>query len=143
MARTHLLDTSVYSQLLRRVVPATVITRWQSLGEGAMAISAIAEAELLYGLKKGGAARQLRDYEFMLKGRYDLLEIDALVAATYAELRVACETAGDTVGDMDLLIAATAKANNLAVATLNYRDFSRIPGVTVEDWSQPPAAPAQ
>jgi tRNA(fMet)-specific endonuclease VapC len=140
MSRTHLLDTSVYSQLLRPAVPASVTTRWQSLGEGALAIAAICEAELLYGLKKRGADRQLRDYEFMVKGRYDMLGVDAQVAATYAELRVACETAGFSVGDMDLLIAATAKANNLTVATLNYRDFARIPGLAVEDWSQPPAS---
>ena len=105
-----------------------------------MAIANICEAELLYGLKKRGATRQLRDYEFMIKGRYDMLDVDAQVAAAYADLRVACENAGSPIGDMDLLIAATAKANNLTVATLNYSDFSRIPGLAVEDWSRPPAA---
>lgn len=143
MSRTHLLDTSVYSQLLRPAMPKTVTARWQALGDSAMAIAAICEAELLYGLKKKGATRLLRDYEFMLKGRYDMLDVDAQVAAAYADLRVACESVGFTVGDMDLLIAATAKANNLTVATLNYRDFSHIPGVAVEDWSQPLAHPTQ
>ncbi len=41
------------------------------------------------------------------------------------------------MADMDLLIAATAKANNLIVATLNTNDFHAIQGITVEDWSQP------
>jgi len=142
MARTHLLDTSVYSQLIRPAIPATVTARWQAVGDDAMVTSAICEAEVLYGIRKKGATRLLRDYEFVLKGRYDLLDIDAHVASTYADLRVACEAAGFTVGDMDLLIAATAKTHNLTVATLNYSDFSHIPGVAVEDWSLPPAPPS-
>jgi predicted nucleic acid-binding protein len=48
-----------------------------------------------------------------------------------------CETRGVPVADMDLLIAATAKAHNLVVATLNTNDFHAIQGITVEDWSQP------
>lgn len=140
MARTHLLDTSVYSQLLRPNVPASVTARWQAVGESALTISAICEAELLFGLKKRGASRQLRDYQFMVQGRYPILDVNAQVADTYAELRVACEISGQPVADMDLLIAATAKAHNLTVATLNFSDFSRIPGVAVEDWSQPLSA---
>lgn len=36
---------------------------------------------------------------------------------------------------IDRMIAATALANDLALATLNPRDFRNIPGLTVEDWS--------
>lgn len=143
MARTHLLDTSVYSQLIRPAMPATVAGRWQAVGDEAMVIASICEAEVLYGIKKAGSVRLLRDYDFAMKGRYHVLDIDSEVAATYADLRVECERAGFTVQDMDLLIAATAKTHGLTVATLNYSDFSRIPGLTVEDWSQPPAHLAQ
>jgi tRNA(fMet)-specific endonuclease VapC len=139
MPLTHLLDTSVYSQLIRPAVPATVTARWNLVGDDAMVISSICEAEVLFGIKKKGAIRLLRDYEFILKGRYHMLAIDADVAATYADLRVVCESAGSCIQDMDLLIAATAKTHNLIVATLNYSDFSRIPGLAVEDWSQPPS----
>ncbi len=143
MAHTHLLDTSVYSQILRQSVPASVSARWQAVGEGALTTAAICEAEVLYGIKKAGSARLLRDYGFMLKDRYHVLDVDSQVAATYADLRVQCEIAGTPVADMDLLIAATAKTHNLTVATLNYSDFAPIPGLKVEDWSQPPAPPSQ
>lgn len=36
---------------------------------------------------------------------------------------------------VDRMIAATALANDLALATLNPRDFRDIPGLTIEDWS--------
>jgi predicted nucleic acid-binding protein len=40
---------------------------------------------------------------------------------------------------MDLLIAATARAHKLTLATLNLRHFGMIDGITVEDWSSPHA----
>ena len=60
-----------------------------------------------------------------------------LDTSVYSELRADCESRGKQVADMDLLIAATAKANNLIVATLNTKDFEVIQGLTVEDWSKP------
>ena len=40
-----------------------------------------------------------------------------------------------SVSDLDLLIAATGRAHELIVATLNTKDFSRIEGLAREDWS--------
>jgi tRNA(fMet)-specific endonuclease VapC len=141
MPRTHLLDTSVYSQPVRRTMHPTVAERWQALGNDSVAISAICEAEVLYGLKKRGSVQMRETYDSILHGRFPVLPVDADVAATYADLRVICESKGSTVQDMDLLIAATAKTHGLTVATLNASDFARIPGLAVEDWSQPPTPP--
>jgi tRNA(fMet)-specific endonuclease VapC len=143
MPRTHLLDTSVYSQPVKRFMNPAVTARWQALPPDSVAVSSICEAEVLYGLHKNGSARMRQTFDTMLRGRYPVLPVDTDVAATYAELRTECESRGITVGDMDLLIAATAKTHGLTVATLNASDFSPIPGLSVEDWSQPlPPSPA-
>ena len=81
MPRTHLLDTSVYSQLIRPAMPATVAGRWQTVGDAAMVIASICDAEVLYGIKKAGSIRLLRDYGFVMKGCYHVLDVDSEVAA--------------------------------------------------------------
>lgn len=135
MARTHLLDTCVYSQPIRRAMHAGVEARMKAMAPDTCAISAICEAEVLFGLRKNGSERMRGIYDSILRNRFHILPIDADVAKTYADLRAGCESRGVTVADMDLLIAATAKTHGLTVATLNASDFTCIDGVSVEDWS--------
>ncbi|HTV41355.1 MAG TPA: type II toxin-antitoxin system VapC family toxin [Candidatus Sulfotelmatobacter sp.] len=141
MPVTHLLDTSVYSQPIKKTPHQAVITRWQAVGDTSVVTSVICEAEVLFGIHKekhrSGTTKIEERYATLLKGKFDLLPVDRSVAEAYAEMRAHCEKNGTQVADMDLLIAATAKANNLVVATLNTNDFHVIHGITVEDWSQP------
>ena len=141
MPLTHLLDTSVYSQPIKRDPIQAAIDRWESVGDTAVVTSVICEAEVLFGINKlrrqNGSTRVHERYAALLKGKCDLLPVDNSIAEIYAELRAECEAKGNCVADMDLLIAATAKAHNLIVATLNTQDFNLIDGITVEDWSAP------
>lgn len=141
-AFTHLLDTSVYSQPARRKMHPGVAARWDSVHADSAAISAICEAEVLYGLRKFGSPQMRAAYAEILHGRFSVLPVNEDVAATYADLRCECEQQGITVEALDLLIAATAKTHGLTVATLNVKHFARIPGLTVEDWSQPLSPPS-
>lgn len=136
MSPTHLLDTSVYSQPLKRVWVQSAIHRWRSLGDHAVCVSAICEAELLQGLEHHQSKRLWEIYERHLKGRIEMIPFDRVAAETYARLYARERKAGRERPDFDLLIAATAKAHNLILATLNLRHFQDIEGLAVEDWSQ-------
>lgn len=137
MPATHLLDTSVFSQPLKRKPVKPALDRWEALGDARLAISVISEAEVLYGLAWSGASSLQKKYDAELKARLPTLLVDSSVAASYAFIRATLRRQGQTVENMDLLIAATAHAHGLVVATLNLRHFEIIDGLTVEDWSQP------
>jgi predicted nucleic acid-binding protein len=137
MAVTHLLDTSVYSQPLKRKPVLAALKRWEDLGDARVAASIVSEAEVLFGLAWSGASWLQEKYDAELKSRLPLLIVDRDVATHYATIRAALRRQGMTVENMDLLIAATAKAHGLILATLNVKDFENIDGLTIEDWSEP------
>jgi predicted nucleic acid-binding protein len=96
MAPTHLLDTSVYCQVLKPSPLDTVVARWRRAGEERLAVSAICEAELLYGLVLKSSPRLNDRYDRFLRGRLALLPVDAAVVQAFcrrsAESR--CEVSG-------------------------------------------------
>ncbi|RLB48131.1 MAG: type II toxin-antitoxin system VapC family toxin [Deltaproteobacteria bacterium] len=136
VAPTHLLDTSVYSQVLKPRPLPSVVRRWQQLGDDRLAISSICEAELLYGLALRGSERLYASYERALKDRLRMFAVDRAVAVAFAASKAAQREKGRMVADLDLLIAATAKAHGLVVATTNAKHFNLLEGLAVEDWSQ-------
>lgn len=145
MPVTHLLDTSVYSQPIKKQPVQTAMDRWQVVGDTAVVSSVICEAEVLFGIlnekRRNSSTKIGESFAALLKGKCDLLPVDYAVAEAYAELRDDLQSRGKTVAHADLLIAATAKANNLIVATLNMKHFGIIQGITVEDWSKPLTPP--
>jgi len=135
VALTHLLDTSVFCQPIKPRPLASVIQRWEALGDHALAVSVLCQAEVLYGIALKGSSRLQAAYEAVLAGRLTVFPVDEAEGRTYAAMRAALQQTGQRVPDLDLLIAATARTHGLIVATLNMRHFSRIPDLSVEDWS--------
>ncbi len=56
------------------------------------------------------------------------------ISYTYAEIRALLEKSGNSIGANDLLIAATALNKNATLVTHNINEFSRVPGLNIEDW---------
>jgi tRNA(fMet)-specific endonuclease VapC len=130
-----LLDTSVYSQPIKRHPLPSVIARWKAGNESDYAVSAICEMELLYGVRLSGSASLERAWQAILRGRFPVLAFDADCAARYASLQAGFVAAGKTKPVFDLMIAATALVHSLELATCNPRDFEGITGLRVADWS--------
>ena len=136
MALSHLLDTSVYCQPIKPKPLAAVRERWTALGDDALAISAICEAEVLYRLALKKSARLEALYNGLLKERLRVLPVDSGAAKHFTSLKAWAKVNGRSPSDFDLLIAATARTHGLKLATLNSRHFQGFPGLTVEDWSR-------
>lgn len=60
--------------------------------------------------------------------------LESPVEAHYAEIRDTLERAGTPIGPNDLLIAAHARSLGLTLVTDNMHEFSRVPGLLVENW---------
>jgi tRNA(fMet)-specific endonuclease VapC len=131
MRRT--LDTNICSYILRKH-PSSMIERFAGLDRSQLWLSAIVAAELRFGAAKLGAPRFQAAVEAWLAG-FDVRHWPLEATHHYARVRLALERAGTPVGGMDLMIAAHALAEDSVVVTNNAREFHRIPGLAVEEWS--------
>jgi len=131
----NMLDTDTVSDLVRRKTPAPAV-RVAAASPEHLCISAVTRGELLYGLKlKGGAHRlaQLVD-QFLL--RVQCLPWDEAAATHFASIAADLHKAGTPIGSMDAMIAGHALAAGAVLVTNKARHFSRVAGLTVENWSQ-------
>lgn len=134
-AITHLLDTSVYSQPIKKRPLISVIEKWKGMGDSAFCTSIICEAEVLQGLEMKNSERLWKVYNEMLKDRIPILNLDLNIVKLYAKYQAVFRKKGKPRPVFDLLIACTAIEKNLVLATCNYKDFKDIDGLKVEDWS--------
>ena len=132
---THLIDTSIYSQPLRPRPLQSVIEKWTRLGDEALSISVICEAELFYGLRWKNSRKLILKYEAFLKGRLTVYPVNEAVAKQFGLLKAQQRRIGRMVADLDLLIAATALVQKLSLATLDTAHFSQIDRLKIENWN--------
>lgn len=131
---THLLDTSICSQPLKRQPILTVLQRWDRLGAGA-AMSVVCLAEIEWGLHKLASERRWLGYRNDILPSLQALLPDRVAWSRFAVMKARQHALGRPVHDLDLLIAATAVCHDLILATLNSRHFAAIEGLRWEDWS--------
>jgi tRNA(fMet)-specific endonuclease VapC len=131
----YLLDTNIASHVIRGDRPE-ISRRLASLRMEEIAISAVTEGELLYGLAKRHYPVMLteRVRQFLL--RVDVLAWDHDVTRAYADLRAACETKGVSLAPLDMMIAAQAVAADALLVT-NDEAFLRVPDpLRMESWGR-------
>ena len=130
------LDTNACIMHLRGRHPQ-LSERWRQHRAEDLAIPPPEYAELLVGAEKSSQSeRVLREVELLLEA-HEIVELTEEVAEHYARLRADLESRGDIIGGNDLWIAATALAHGATLVTNNTAEFSRVPGLTTEDWTLP------
>ncbi len=66
--------------------------------------------------------------------RVAIIPFDDACAAEFGRLAAHVLDGGNTVGGLDVQIAATATQHGMVVVTRNARDFGKIPGLQMENW---------
>ena len=129
----YLLDTNVCIEIQRgRNDALKMRLAQQSFVD--LSLCAIVWAELPCGARLAQQPERERARLETAFGCWPRLPFDDSAAECYGEIRAFLQRTGQLIGGNDMLIAATAKANDLILVTHNTREFTRVPGLLVEDW---------
>ncbi|HVP85244.1 MAG TPA: type II toxin-antitoxin system VapC family toxin [Rhizomicrobium sp.] len=128
----YLLDTNIVSDLVRNP-QGTIATRIAKLGEDSIFTSIVVTAELYFGLARNRSDRLAGQLETVLSG-LDIQPWDAPADERYGEIRAFLQGKGKLIGANDLFIAAHALALDATLVSDNTREFSRVPGLKLENW---------
>lgn len=133
MSARYLLDTNILIFALRsRTIELRDRLRER---EGRLAVSTISVAELEHGVVRSSDAARNRRAVSQLLAITRVLPFDGAAAEHAGDIRAVLADAGTPIGAYDVLIAGHARSQGLAVVTNNRREFDRVPGLLVEDWS--------
>ena len=94
----------------------------------------------LFEMRYGFAKSDRREHSERLLDRFlglgvDVLPFESEDAAHAGDIRAHLERRGTPIGPYDILIAAQARCRDAALVTLNQREFNRVPGLIVVNWS--------
>lgn len=104
------------------------------LNEGQMCISSVTWGELIYGVERSSRPEQnYRDIEGF-SARLQILEFDEHSAAQFGQIRAELYSRGKPIGPYDMQIAGHARSLGLVLVTNNEKEFSRVPGLRLQNW---------
>ena len=132
----YLLDTNILSALGREP-QGPVYAALQARLPDTACTSVVVASEIRFGLQRGVSA-QVRVQMNAILSAIDILPYDLPADVHYGEIRAHLEKIGQPIGANNMLIAAHARALGLVMVTPNVREFSRVPGLVVEDWLASP-----
>lgn len=131
---THLLDTNTCVEYLRNGAASKVSARLKVAPAGGVVLCSVVLAELLYGAWRSMNPAVTRTQVLAFTSQFRSLPFDDPAAESYGQLRAHLAAIGQLIGPYDLQIAAIALAKGLIVVTHNTKEFSRVPGLVIEDW---------
>ncbi len=136
-AQLFMLDTDTCIFLMRGESPA-LAAKVQSVPLQQQVMSAVTFAELTYGVQASAAAKRKQNQSVLdsLVLHLAVLDWPQDAAKHYAEIRTDLKKRGAQLGAADLMIAAHARAMGAIVVTNNVKDFERVKGLEVENWTK-------
>ncbi len=130
---TYLLDTNICIYIIN-AKPPQVLDRFREESLGAIALSSVSAAELAYGVIKSGSERNQRALEMFLSP-LEILPFEGKAIWEYGRVRSGLEQIGQPIGALDTMIAAHALSIDAILVTNNTREFSRVHGLRLENWT--------
>jgi tRNA(fMet)-specific endonuclease VapC len=129
----YLLDTNTCI-FLKNKKPEHVLGRLRSAIEDGVYLSSISVAEMQFGVYSSQHIEKNRIALIEFLAPFEILDFNDDDAEEFGKLRSDLKLRGKLIGPYDMLIAAQALARDLILVTNNTDEFSRVPGLKVEDW---------
>jgi tRNA(fMet)-specific endonuclease VapC len=134
----YLLDSNVCIAIINKNAPPrfTVALNRALQSDEELFVSAIAVHELWYGVAKSQKqkANSHNLTEFLRDTK--VLSFDANDARQAGKLRAELASRGTPIGPYDVLIAGQALARGLTLVTANTREFARVDGLSLANWTE-------
>jgi tRNA(fMet)-specific endonuclease VapC len=131
---TYLIDTNICIYLIKRR-DRELQRHFEQYQPYDMGVSAVTVAELQYGVAKSRHIDRNRHALLRFLTPFEILPFDDRDAEQFGVLRALLEARGHPIGPYDVEIASQALARQLTLVTNNDREFLRVPGLRVEDWT--------
>ena len=128
----YLLDTNIVIAAVKG--NAAVVGRLESTPLANLVLCPVVLGELEFGAEKSAHPERNRARLAELAESLPLAVIDPATSRCYGRIRAGLEQAGTSIGANDTWIAAHAVALDATLVTDNIREFSRVSGLTVENW---------
>jgi tRNA(fMet)-specific endonuclease VapC len=131
-----LLDTNICVFVIRQRRP-NVVQRFRQYAAHELGISVVTLAELRYGADRSGDPTKNHAALDGFLVPIEVVLFDERAAEQYGKVRADLEGRGSPIGPLDTMIAAQALTLGVPLVTNNTREFSRVPGLAIEDWTTP------
>ena len=131
----YMLDTNICIYIIREK-PIKVLKKLRTFDLSDIVISAITHSELENGVAKSSRRKENREALIKFLAPLDIIPYDDKAAVDYGQIRTHLEKKGTVIGAMDMLIGAHARSIPVTLVTNNQKEFRRIPGLRVENWTK-------
>jgi len=128
-----MLDTNICIYIIKRR-PMSVLSRFEKIHSSQIRISVVTFAELQYGVERSSSKKLNQDILDAFCSQLTILPWDEGAATKYGKIRMDLETKGNTIGNMDLLIAAHALSQKYTLVTNNLKAFKLVQQLKCENW---------
>lgn len=129
----YLLDTNICIYIAKGQ-PLAVRHRFAQHAVQELAMSTITVGELRFGAEKSQARARALDTIAQLVQMIQPCALPMAAAEHYGHIRATLQQLGQSIGNNDLWLAAHALAEGWTLVTNNTREFTRVPGLRVENW---------
>lgn len=130
----YLLDTNICIFAIKKS-PEKVLKKLKEKISDGIYISSLTVAELEFGVENSQKIEKNRIALLKFLSIFNILNFDDSDAIDYGRLKTDLRKQGQIIGPIDMLLAAQALNKELIFVTNNVKEFERVKGLKIEDWS--------